>query len=82
MIAYAYVVRSAWFFITNNRFAHGFVVVYSLCAFGGALAAVDMVWYLADIIVVMLFLINLYGMLMLLPKIRTELLSQLRDYKA
>lgn len=82
MVSYAYVVRSAWFFVTNNRFAHGFMVVYSLCAFGGALATVDLVWYLADIIIAVMLLINLYGLVMLLPKVRTTLLSQLRDYKA
>ena len=82
MISYAYVVRSAWLFVTNNRFTHGFMVLYSLCAFGGALAAVDVVWYLANIIVVILLLINLYGMLMLLIKMKSQMLNQLRNYKA
>jgi AGCS family alanine or glycine:cation symporter len=82
MVSYAYVVRSAWLFVTNNRFVNGFMIVYSLCAFGGALATVDLVWYLADIIVVILLLINLYGILMLLPRIRIKLLNQLRDYVA
>ena len=82
MVSYAYVVRSAWLFVTNNRFSHGFMVVYSLCAFAGALATVDLVWYLADIIIAIMLLINLYGLAMLLPKIRTKLLDQLRDYKA
>lgn len=82
MVSYAYIVRSAWMFITNNRFFYGFIAVYSLCAFGGALASVDVVWYLADIILVIMLLINLYGLLMLLPTIRTKLLIQLREYKA
>jgi len=82
MVSYAYVVRSAWLFVTNNRFVYLFMVVYSLSAFGGALASVDVVWYLADIILVIMLLINLYGLLMLLPKIRTKLLIQLREYKA
>jgi AGCS family alanine or glycine:cation symporter len=82
MVSYAYVVRSAWLFVTNNRFANVFMVVYSLCAFGGALATVDLVWYLADIVIAAMLLINLYGLLMLLPKVRTNLLKQLRDYKA
>ena len=77
MVSYAYVVRSAWFFVTNNRFDYGFMAVYSLCAFVGALATVDLVWYLADIIIAVMLLINLYGLLMLLPKVRTTLLSQL-----
>lgn len=82
MVSYAYVVRSAWMFVTNNRFLYGFIAVYSLCAFAGALATVDLVWYLADIIIAVMLLINLYGLLMLLPKIRTELLNKLRVYRA
>lgn len=82
MVSYVYIVRSAWMFVTKNRFFYGFITMYSLCAFGGALATVDVVWYLADIILVLMLLINLYGLLMLLPKIRTILLNQLRDYRA
>lgn len=82
MVSYAYVVRSAWLFVTNNRFNYGFIALYSLCAFFGALATVDLVWGLADIVISVMLLINLYGLLMLLPKVKTELLNQLRNYKA
>jgi AGCS family alanine or glycine:cation symporter len=82
MVSYAYIVRSAWLFVTKNRYAHLFMIVYSLSAFGGALASVNLVWYLADIILVIMLLINLYGLLMLLPKIRIKLLNDLRFYKA
>ena len=37
IVSYAYVVRSAWLFVTNNRFANAFTVAYSVCVFGGAL---------------------------------------------
>lgn len=82
IVSYAYVVRSAWMFVTNNRFTNAFMITYSVCVFGGALSAVDFVWDLAGIIIAIMLLINLYGLLMLLPKIRTELLNKLRDYKA
>jgi AGCS family alanine or glycine:cation symporter len=82
MVSYAYVVRSAWLFVTNNRFNYGFIAAYSLCAFFGALATVDLVWGLADIVIAVMLLINLYGLLMLLPKVKTMVLKQLRDYKA
>jgi len=82
MVSYAYIVRAAWLFVTNNRFNNVFVIAYGVCAFGGALAAVDFVWYLTDIIIAIMLVINLYGLLMLLPKIRINLLAQLRDYKA
>jgi AGCS family alanine or glycine:cation symporter len=82
MVSYAYVVRSAWLFVTNNRFNYGFMAVYSICAFFGALATVDLVWSLADIIIAVMLVINLYGLLMLLPKVKTTLFAQLRNYKA
>lgn len=82
IVSYAYIVRSAWLFVTNNRFVYGFMAFYSLGVFAGAMAAVDLVWYLADIIIAILLVINLYGLIMLLPKMRTELLAKLRDYKA
>jgi alanine or glycine:cation symporter, AGCS family len=82
MVSYAYVVRSAWLFVTNNRFNYGFIAVYSFCALFGALATVDLVWGLADIIIAVMLVINLYGLLMLLPKVKTTLFKQLRDYKA
>jgi AGCS family alanine or glycine:cation symporter len=82
MVSYAYVVRSAWLFVTNNRFNYGFMAVYSICAFFGALATVDLVWSLADIIIAIMLVINLYGLLVLLPKIRANLFNQLRNYRA
>jgi Na+/alanine symporter len=41
-----------------------------------------LVWGLADIVIAVMLLINLYGLLMLLPKVKTMVLKQLRDYKA
>lgn len=82
MVSYAYVVRSAWLFFTNNRFNGVFNAVYSTCAFVGAIAAVDLVWDLADIVIAIMLLINLYGMAMLLPRVKDTLLNQLRTYKA
>lgn len=82
IVSYAYVVRSAWLFVTKNRFQNAFVVAYAFGVFGGSLAAVEMVWDLAAIILAIMLLINLYGLLMLLPKIRKTLLLQLRDYRA
>lgn len=82
MVSYAYVVRSAWMFLTNNRFLMAFNVVYSLCALAGAVAAVDFVWDLAGIIIAIMLFINMYGLLVLLPKVKENLPNQLRNYKA
>lgn len=82
MVSYAYVVRSAWLFLTNNRFNNVFNALYSACAFAGAVAAVDLVWDLANMVIAVMLFINLYGMLMLLPKVKDDLLTQLRNYRS
>jgi AGCS family alanine or glycine:cation symporter len=82
LVSYAYVVRSSWLFVTNNRFENVFTVMYSLGVLAGSVAAIDVVWDVAGIVLAIMLFINLYGMLMLLPKIRRELLDNLRDYKA
>lgn len=82
LVSYAYVVRSVWLFLTNNRFSQFFIILYSLCAFGGALATIELVWDLCNISIAGVLFINLYGLVMLLPKIKTELLVKLETYKA
>jgi alanine or glycine:cation symporter, AGCS family len=82
MVSYAYVVRSAWLFLTNNRYNGLFNVLYSFCALAGAIAAVDFVWDLTGIIIAIMLFINMYGLLFLLPVIRKELPNQLRNYRA
>jgi len=71
LVSYAYVARIVWLFLTNNRFPHFFTVLYSLCSFFGAVAAVSAIWDLCSIAIAATLFINLYGLLMLLPKIKT-----------
>jgi alanine or glycine:cation symporter, AGCS family len=80
MVSYAYVVRSAWLFCTDNRFDMLFNIIYSACAFIGAIAAVDAVWDAAGVIMAIMLFINLYGMMVLLPRIKNKALDRLRNY--
>lgn len=82
IVSYAYVVRSVWLFVTNNRFSNAFIGAYSISGLIGALATVSFVWDLTNIILAVMLIINLYGLLMLLPKMKKEVLNQLRDYTA
>jgi AGCS family alanine or glycine:cation symporter len=82
LVSYAYIARAAWLYLTNNRFSYAFVAVYSLTSFGGAMATVGLVWDLCNIAIAGTLLINLYGLLMLLPKIRKNLLHKLDGHKA
>ncbi len=72
IVAYAYITREAWLFLTGQTMAFGFVILYSIFAVGGAIAKVDMVWDLADITNMCMLLINLVGILFLLPVIVRE----------
>ena len=80
MVAYAYITRAAWLFLTNQKYAFGFTALYSLCALFGALATVDLVWNLINIVVAGTLFINLFGLLYLLPKIKPELMQKLKNY--
>jgi len=82
LVAYAYVTRAAWLFLTNNKYHLVFTILYSLCTLFGAIATVDLVWNLIDIVVAGTLFINLFGLLYLLPKIRPELLEKLKNYRA
>lgn len=82
LVSYAYVARIVWLFLTNNRFEYLFTAVYSFCTFAGAVTAVSVIWDLCSLAIAATLFINLYGLLMLLPKIKTELLTKLDGYKA
>jgi AGCS family alanine or glycine:cation symporter len=73
MVTYAYITRAAWLFLTNGRWQIVFAGLYSLCAFGGALVDVDALWALGDIVNASMLIINLFGLLFLLPDIARDL---------
>ncbi|MFC1845616.1 alanine/glycine:cation symporter family protein [Candidatus Dependentiae bacterium] len=72
LVTYAYITREAWAFLTGGRFAWMHTVLYSGVAFGGVLMNVRAVWDLSDIVMAGMLLINLFGILWLLPLIRRE----------
>jgi len=70
LVAYVYISREAWIYVFKGRLIWLFGIVYSVAAAAGALVDVDLVWLLADIFVAGMLIINLYGLLYLLPVIR------------
>lgn len=76
MVSYAYITKAAWDAITGNRFKYLFIFVYCLCAFWGAqMTDVTFLWTLVDITLALMVLINLFGIVCLLPVIRNGLQS-------
>ncbi|MCA9770143.1 sodium:alanine symporter family protein [Candidatus Dependentiae bacterium] len=69
LVTYAYITRAVWLYLTGGKGQRIFTVLYCLFAFMGALLKVDMLWKLTDITNVLLLIVNLFGIVMLLPLI-------------
>ncbi len=69
MIAYAYLTRLVWLYLTGGRFERLFAIVYTLSASAGALMTGDVksVWNLSNIVMAGMFAINLFAIAYLLP---------------
>jgi AGCS family alanine or glycine:cation symporter len=70
LVAYAYIGRECWLYLTGGRFSSAYTAIYCLMALFGSLSRVDLVWNATGIVNAGLVAINLYGLLYLLPKIR------------
>lgn len=81
LVAYAYIGRECWFFITKGRWPFLYGILYSSCAFLGSLARVESVWNAVDIGNAGMFIINTYGLLILIPYIH-QAVKQYREHES
>ena len=70
LVAYAFVGRECWLFLTHGRWGNAYYVLYCAMAFLGALISVKSVFCLIALIVIGLIFCNLYGLLYLLPEMK------------
>ena len=70
LVTYAYIAREAWLYLTKGRLALIFAFVYCLVAFVGALIDVHIVWTTAEIVTDCMLVINLFGIVYLIPLIK------------
>lgn len=75
LVAYAYIARECWFFITGGRFTFLFNIVYCLFTFGCALIDVKLLWAVCDIPQAIMLAMNLFGILYLVPVMRKHVLE-------
>lgn len=75
LVAYAYVGRVCWLFFTGGRYLLLFNLIFCSVTFLGALANVSLVWNSIDLFNGCLLVINLFGILMLLPVIKKGLID-------
>jgi AGCS family alanine or glycine:cation symporter len=63
LVPYVYITRSAWFYLTNRRYEGLFILIYGTCSIIGALATVESVWKISDVVGAGMLCINLFGVL-------------------
>lgn len=72
LVAYAYIARNCWLFLTRGYVMLG-NLLFCCLTFLGALLKVDLVWNLADIISACLLIINIFAIMCLLPTLKKGL---------
>jgi AGCS family alanine or glycine:cation symporter len=78
MVAFLFIGKTAWLFLTNNRWGNVFYVIFCAVAFAGTLAKVDLIWNTNDLVNGSLILLNLYAIVSFVPL----LYAALKKYKA
>lgn len=69
LVAYVYIGRECWSYLTGGRFLGLYSLIYCVLAFIGSIVKVQLVWDAVDIVNAGLVAINLYAILYLMPKI-------------
>lgn len=74
LVAYGFVGRQCWLFLTNDRFETVFTVLFCASSFWGAVSDVSVVWASVDLVNAACLTVNLFGILWLLPYMRSHVL--------
>lgn len=77
LIAYGFVGRQCWLFLTHDRYENVFKVLFCIAAFWGSIADVSVVWAAIDLANAGCLLMNLFAILWLLPYMRSHILPVL-----
>jgi AGCS family alanine or glycine:cation symporter len=70
VIAYAYIGRECWSFLTGGKYLFAYSLIFCLMALFGALVEVRILWNAIDIVNAGLIISNLYGLMWLMPEIK------------
>jgi AGCS family alanine or glycine:cation symporter len=70
LVAYAFLGNTTWKELFGKKHLYLFTILFSLIAFIGTLVKVNIVWDAIDLIVALLIVINLSGILWMLPELR------------
>ena len=72
LVAFSYITREVWLFLTGGRWEIVGTILYSLGAFVGALVEAKVVFEAGDLVIAILLVINVFGIMWWLPKIKKD----------
>ncbi len=75
-VAYGYITRQCWLYVTGGKFEQFFVLVFTSVSVIGCLMSIQAVWALVDIGVAACLIINLTALLYLIPYMRSHISAQ------
>lgn len=79
LVAYAFIGRECWNYLTNGRFGVIYNILFASMAFLGTLAKLKLVWDAIDVVNAGLIVINLYALLVLLKELRPVVLGYIKQ---
>ncbi len=79
LVSYAYITRAAWFCLTGGKYEKLFAMLYCAAAFAGAVVNVHVVWKAVEIINALLLVINLFGLLWLMPRLTRAVRKSMKE---
>lgn len=75
LVAYAYITRAAFLYVTGGRYEYVFIALYCGAAFLGATMTPTLIFIAGDIPQALLLTLNMLGLLILLPRVRRQMLA-------
>jgi alanine or glycine:cation symporter, AGCS family len=76
LVAYAYITRAAFLYVTNGKYELLFIALYCVAAFMGAVTNAQTIFAAGDIPMALLLALNVYGLLALLPRVRARIIAE------
>lgn len=75
-VAYGYVTRQCWLYLTNGRFEKAFSIFFASIAFIGSVTSIQLVWTIVDLAVAFCLLLNLTAILYFIPYMRAHIITK------
>lgn len=69
IVSFAYIAKESWLFLTGGRFGYVVDILYCIVAFVGVLTETTLMWQIVEILNGTMLIINLFGIIYLIPLI-------------